>query len=87
MTKSFKMLAKSYPALLLFLTCAILFMAPDIHAQESGLINVNPDPDGEPWIAGGITREEWDRMTADLPSLDQILSTGTCQSSSSEPAR
>jgi hypothetical protein len=85
MTKSFKMLAKSYPALLLFLTCAILFMAPDIHAQESGLINVNPDPDGEPWIAGGITREEWDRMTADLPSLDQILSKGLAKAAAQNP--
>lgn len=42
-------------------------------AQETSLINVNPDPNGEPWIAGGITENEWAQMTADLPTLSQVI--------------
>ncbi len=30
-----------------------------ISVGETNLINVNPDPNGEPWMAGGITREGW----------------------------
>jgi hypothetical protein len=38
-------------------------------AQTAGLFNVNPDPNGEPWIAGGVTKEEWAKTIEGLPSL------------------
>jgi hypothetical protein len=47
-----------------------------ISAEESGLVNVNPDPSGEPWIAGGITEQEWEQMTAGLPSLKEAIPGG-----------
>jgi hypothetical protein len=37
--------------------------------QESSLVNVNPDPNGEPWIAGGMTREQWASSIANVPEL------------------
>jgi hypothetical protein len=49
--------------------------APPIQSQspESGeipnLINVNPDPNGEPWIAGGITQDGWRASIANVPEL------------------
>ncbi|MBN1129389.1 MAG: hypothetical protein JXA71_10400 [Chitinispirillaceae bacterium] len=54
-------------------------------AQGSGLVNVNPDPNGEPWIAGGITPQEWEQMTADLPSLEQVLSSGLIKTAAADP--
>lgn len=41
----------------------------EVNAQTVGLINVNPDPNGEPWIAGGVTKEEWAKAVEGLPSL------------------
>jgi hypothetical protein len=65
-------------AMLLIPSIGVLVTMPaDIMAAEaSNLVNVNPDPDGEPWIAGGITEEEWNRMISGLPSLDQIIPGG-----------
>jgi hypothetical protein len=65
------------------IVCALAFIFSASTAQE--LINVNPDPDGEPWIAGGITRDDWDQMTADLPSLDQIIPEGLAKTAAAEP--
>jgi hypothetical protein len=36
---------------------------------ETALINVNPDPNGEPWMAGGITREQWAASLTNVPEL------------------
>jgi hypothetical protein len=65
------------------IVCALAFIFSASTAQE--LINVNPDPDGEPWIAGGITRDDWDQMTAGLPSLDQIIPEGLAKTAAAEP--
>lgn len=32
---------------------------------QPGLINLNPDPDGEPWIAGGVDEKEWNEAFSD----------------------
>jgi hypothetical protein len=37
--------------------------------DEKTIINVNPDPNGEPWIAGGITKEEWAASLSTMPEL------------------
>ncbi|MBN1130579.1 MAG: T9SS type A sorting domain-containing protein [Chitinispirillaceae bacterium] len=66
----------AFIAITVLLGLALPGSLPSVYAQESGLINVNPDPDGEPWIAGGITEQEWEQMTADLPTLEQILPQG-----------
>ena len=36
---------------------------------ENNLINVNPDVNGEPWIAGGITKDQWNAAIAGLKPL------------------
>jgi len=41
----------------------------DQNGNETGLINVNPDPNGEQWIAGGVSKEAWDKFVAGVPSL------------------
>ena len=56
-----------------------------IQNSYAELINVNPDPDGEPWIAGGITPEDWDQMTANLPSLDRNLPKGRAKTAADNP--
>ena len=45
----------------LFLSFTAIGQVPilDENGSETGLINVNPNPNGEPWIAGGITKEAW----------------------------
>ena len=84
MTKSVEMLSNSCFLWLFLLTGGLLPAIQGIYAQESGLINVNPDPSGEPWIAGGITRDDWDQMTAGIPSLDQIIPGGLVKAAASE---
>ena len=37
--------------------------------EPSGLVNVNPDPNGEPWIAGGVTKEGWAKAVEEIPEL------------------
>ncbi len=41
--------------------------SPEI--KKNAIVNVNPDPSGEPWLAGGITREEWASSIANIPEL------------------
>jgi len=57
----------SYLSIIFILQIVFLFPANaqrpvlDENGNETGLINMNPDPDGEPWIAGGLgpmTEEE-----------------------------
>lgn len=36
---------------------------------QSGLINLNPDPNGEPWIAGGVDEKEWAEALSDAKEL------------------
>jgi hypothetical protein len=43
---------------------------------EKVLINVNPDPNGEPWIAGGITKEEWDASVSGMQELGPAPKSG-----------
>lgn len=55
-----------------FVLCSYLlvFCSLSIVAQENNtLINVNPDPSGEPWIAGGISYDEWSAAMQNAPSL------------------
>lgn len=37
---------------------------------QSGLINLNPDPNGEPWIAGGVDEKEWTEALSDAKELE-----------------
>lgn len=48
----------------------------DENGKETGLINVNPDPNGETWIAGGITKAAWEASITKLPEF-QITGLGT----------
>jgi hypothetical protein len=84
MTTQAQMVTKASFPWLILLFCGLLFTVKNIHAQESGLINVNPDPNGEPWIAGGITRDDWDQMTG-LPSLEESLPGGLSKAVAAEP--
>jgi hypothetical protein len=85
MAKRFEIPAKSYFLCLFFLfSSGSIFANQKANAQESGLINVNPDPNGEPWIAGGITHDDWDQMTEGLPSLDQIIPIGLAKAVSAD---
>mgnify|MGYP001111678640 CR=1 FL=1 len=59
-----------------FLTSCFLFpnIDSDIDSENNSteLINLNPDPDGDPWIAGGaieLTEEEREA----IPPLSSIL--------------
>ncbi len=57
----------------LLITLLIAFFAVNLQAQ---LVNVNPDKDGEPWIAGGLrqlTGEDMEMLNA-LPALTTPLS-------------
>jgi hypothetical protein len=51
----------------------LLFAAPGSTQTggpgESLIVNVNPDPNGEPWIAGGINQDEWAASVAAMPLL------------------
>ncbi len=38
--------------------------------DKTELINLNPDPNGEPWIAGGFDLNEWREEMAELPLLE-----------------
>jgi hypothetical protein len=54
----------------LVVVCWCLTARADISTERlPGLENVNPDPYGEPWIAGGITRDEWSATTDRMPAL------------------
>lgn len=37
---------------------------------RSGLINLNPDPDDEPWIAGGVDEKEWIEALSDAKEFE-----------------
>ena len=69
-------------------TLSIITMVHFIPAQStmeaSKLINTNPDPLGEPWIAGGITFEEWDNS---LPEPLQTSLSKTRASSGMPPSK
>jgi hypothetical protein len=62
-----------YRIFIVKLYIACLLLAGTIAAQTnegpSSLININPDPNGEPWIAGGISRESWSGFLAKVPAL------------------
>jgi len=38
--------------------------------NDKTIININPDPSGEPWMAGGIDKAEWDATIASMPDLE-----------------
>ncbi len=69
--------------LLIFILTALVFFNTtygqtailDENGQKTDLVNLNPDADGEAWIAGGISEAEWATATSALPEL-QIASTG-----------
>jgi hypothetical protein len=52
-------------ALLITLPC----FSESTNELPSNLENINPDPNGEPWIVGGISREEWDAAISQMPAL------------------
>jgi hypothetical protein len=52
-------------SLLIVLPC---FSAP-LNNLPSALENINPDPNGEPWIVGGINRDEWEASIGPMPAL------------------
>lgn len=55
----------------LVLFCSVIYGQTSSQTNSiPNLINVNPDPNGEPWIAGGITKEEWDASLAGMPELE-----------------
>ncbi|MDG5813938.1 Ser-Thr-rich GPI-anchored membrane family protein [Chitinispirillales bacterium ANBcel5] len=59
--------------------------ARDTTANCPAPINVNPDPHGEPWIAGGLCLEE---TTDHKPSLENLtFSTGKLSKTTSLPSR
>ena len=72
----------SFFSIVIFITICISLTAVgqtkilDENGNETGLINVNPDPNREQWIAGGITKEAWEASTANLPELE-ITGLGT----------
>jgi hypothetical protein len=52
----------------------------DENGNKTNLINLNPNQNEEPWIAGGVTAEEWESFTSKLPEL-QVSSSGPLPSS------
>lgn len=49
----------------------------DLNGNETGLVNMNPDPNGEPWIAGGMkppTKEQIEKMKS-IPEVEFKRST------------
>lgn len=57
----------------LFLLCfSVLLFAQN----ESKIINMNPDPNGEPWWAGGSSEEEWDGLK-EFPVTEAYLKSAT----------
>jgi hypothetical protein len=58
------------PAIILLIIVSLL------SAQTNKLININPDPKGEPWYAGGITQEEWIRGFGGMRPLSLPMGLG-----------
>jgi len=60
------------PMWMLFFSSMSLFAQPQesLPVNETiNLININPDPNGEPWIAGGINKATWDSAISAMPEL------------------
>jgi hypothetical protein len=56
---------------ILFFSQSSVFAQVDIldeHGKKTGLVNMNPDPAGEQWIAGGFTKED-EQSWRSLPEL------------------
>ncbi len=41
----------------------------DEQGRPTGLININPNPDAEPWIAGGVNKADWEKLMARIPEF------------------
>lgn len=56
---------------LLILTLILLLNSDILHADESQtLVNINTDQSGEPWIAGGVSKEEWNQSLYNVRALE-----------------